>query len=99
MPTDQPAVYRIRIEGRLDPSWSDRMAGMAIEADEEEAAPVTVLTGELADQSALHGVLNSLLELHLSILSTERLPQLERPTSVGSEPGTRPQAAGRDGDD
>ncbi len=84
MATDQPAAYRIRIEGRLDPSWSDRMAGMAIEADEGEATPVTVLTGELADQSALHGVLHALLELHLPILSTERFaePARSSPTAL-----------------
>ncbi len=78
MSTDQPAFYRIRIEGRLDPSWSDRMAGMAIEAHGAKAAPVTTLTGHLADQSALHGVLNTLLELHLPLLSTERLTEPER---------------------
>ncbi|MCP4251177.1 MAG: hypothetical protein GY778_29415 [bacterium] len=78
MSTDQPALYRIRIEGLLDPSWSERMAGMAIEADEAETAPVTILTGELIDQSALHGVLNTLLELHMPILSTERLAGPER---------------------
>ena len=84
MPTDHPAVYRIRIEGRLDPSWSDRMGGLAIEAGGAESAPVTTLTGELTDQSALHGVLNALLELHLPILSTERLPTERLPTEEGA---------------
>ncbi len=78
MSTDQPAFYRIRIEGRLDPSWSDRMAGMVIEANEAGTAPVTILTGELIDQSALHGVLNTLLDLHMPILTTERLTGPER---------------------
>ncbi len=72
MPT--PAVCRIRVQGRLDPSWSDRMWGMTIETGETAAAPVTTLTGELIDQSALHGVLNTLHELHLPILLTERDP-------------------------
>ena len=87
MRTDQPALYRIRVEGRLDPSWSDRMGGLAIAADEAETAPVTVLTGELADQSALHGVLRTLLELHLPILSTERL----------TDPGAMADAADGEG--
>lgn len=86
MPTDQPAVYRIRIEGRLDPSWSDRMAGMAVEAGVPEAPPVTTLSGRLVDQSALHGVLHALLDLHLPILSVERLAEPERTTDRDAEP-------------
>ena len=35
---------------------------------------VTTLLGELADQAALAGVLNTLYELHLPVLSVERLP-------------------------
>gem|GEM_PF-2090834 len=35
--------------------------------------PVTTLVGELADQVALAGVLNSLVELHLAVISVDRL--------------------------
>ncbi len=35
--------------------------------------PVTTLEGELSDQTALAGVLNTLYEQHLSILLVERL--------------------------
>ena len=73
MQTDQPAIYRIRVEGHLHPTWWDRMGGLTVEAGGEEGAPVTTLTGELPDQSALYGVLNTLFELHLPILSTERV--------------------------
>ncbi len=69
----EPAVYRIRVRGRLDPSWSDRMGGLAVEVDAARARPVTTLTGEVVDQSALHGVLSTLFELHLPLLSAERL--------------------------
>lgn len=34
---------------------------------------VTTLEGELADQVALAGVLNTLVELHLSVVAVERL--------------------------
>jgi hypothetical protein len=39
----------------------------------EGESPVTTLVGELADQVALAGVLNTLVELHLSVVSVERL--------------------------
>ena len=71
---DRPATYRIGVQGRIPPRWRDRLEGMAIT---ERAAgadpPVTTLVGELADQAALAGVLNTLIELHLSVVSVERL--------------------------
>ena len=42
---------------------------MISQATVEAVPPVTVLEGELRDQTALAGVLNSLYELHLSVLS------------------------------
>jgi hypothetical protein len=39
----------------------------------EASPPVTTLEGELRDQAALAGVLNSLYELHLTVISVKRL--------------------------
>ena len=69
-----PATYRIKVQGQLDQSWSDRLAGMAITASiQGDEPPVTVLEGWLPDQAALAGVLNTLYELHLPLLSVEIL--------------------------
>lgn len=69
IPFDQPATYQIRVQGRIDPDWSDRLASMTIRLTGEEACPpVTTLQGELCDQAALAGVLNTLYELHLTVL-------------------------------
>jgi len=43
------------------------------ECSTEAEQPVTTLVGELADQVALAGVFNTLVELHLSVVSVERL--------------------------
>jgi hypothetical protein len=70
IPFDRPATYLISVQGVIDPDWSDRLSGMAIGLLREEAcSPVTTLKGELSDQAALAGVLNTLYELHLPILS------------------------------
>ena len=70
IPFDGPATYQISVQGRIDPDWSDRLAGMTIHLITEEAShPVTTLDGELMDQATLLGVLNSLYELHQPILS------------------------------
>lgn len=71
---DRPGMYRIDVLGRVPANWGDRLEGMAITVCSVEAEPsVTTLLGELADQSALAGVLNTLFELHLSVLAVERL--------------------------
>jgi hypothetical protein len=71
---DSPATYRIGVQGRIPARWCDRMEGMTItERASQAESPVTTLLGELADQAALAGVLNTLYELHLPVLSVERL--------------------------
>ena len=71
---DRPVAYQIRVQGMIDQDWSDRLAGMTIGLITEEACPpVTTLKGELRDQAALAGVLNTLYELHLPVLSVQCL--------------------------
>ncbi len=73
MPTMHgPAIYRIRVRGRLDASWSDRVGGMQVtETRGSDGEAETILVGRLADQAALAGILNALYELHLPVLSAE----------------------------
>jgi hypothetical protein len=73
-----PARYRIKVQGHLDQCWSDRLAGLAITtSSQSDESPVTVLTGWLRDQAELSGVLNTLYELHLPLLSVEILSDEE----------------------
>jgi hypothetical protein len=72
---DCPATYQIGVLGCIPARWCDRLEGMAItEPSPEDESPVTTLLGELSDQAALAGVLNTLYELHLPVLTVERLP-------------------------
>jgi hypothetical protein len=67
-----PATYRIEVDGHIDESWSDRLAGMQITTRKRsDQTTVTTLVGRLRDQAELSGVLNSLYGLHLSILKVE----------------------------
>ena len=68
----EPAMYRICILGTLDKKWSDYCGGMTIEHDILlNQYPMTTLTGQLIDQSALIGVLNSLYDMGCPILLVE----------------------------
>ncbi len=70
----EPAVYRIRIQGILDKSWSDYCGGITIEHEgDPKGYAMTILMGRVADQSALIGVLNSLYDMGYPILSVEYL--------------------------
>jgi hypothetical protein len=71
---DRPGKYRIRVEGFIDESWSERLGGMRITTSSgEDQKTVTTIEGQIVDQSALAGVLNTLYELHLSLLSVEHI--------------------------
>jgi len=71
-----PAIYRIEVEGQLEQSWSDRLAGMQIRQRKRANRPtVSIMTGKIRDQAELTGVINSLYELHLPILSVINLSE------------------------
>ncbi len=61
-----PASYRILVKGCLDASWSEWFDNLAIEAD--RARGETAICGRLADQAALHGLLNKVGNLGLVLL-------------------------------
>jgi hypothetical protein len=71
---DRPGEYRIRVQGFLDESWSERLGGLHITTSKiGDQKPISVLAGQLRDQTELAGVLNTLYELHLTLLSVEHL--------------------------
>ena len=71
---DRPASYRITVSGHLDISWSSRLCGMRITTiDGKDTRDVTVLEGSLIDQAALSGVLNTLYDLQLPLVSVDCL--------------------------
>lgn len=67
-----PAVYRIRIPGRLNPEWSDYLQGLTVSVIEENDQNVfTELSGLLPDQAALMGILQHLYSCAIPLLSVE----------------------------
>jgi hypothetical protein len=67
---DRPGVYQIRVKGILDSPWSDWFAGFTLTPD---AGNVTLLTGVVVDQAALHSLLGKIRNLGLPLLSVERV--------------------------
>ena len=69
------AFYEIWVQGLLDASWSPRMGDLTIEnqGSREGGDLATVLKGPLPDQSALLGVLNTLADRRICLLSMRRI--------------------------
>jgi len=61
--------YEIHICGKLDQKWSDWFDGFSITPANAE----TILQGEVADQSALFGLLAKIHDLGLILLRVEKL--------------------------
>ncbi len=69
-----PSHYRINLKGHLDHKWSDWFEQMAISTEGDK----TILTGPVADQAALHGLLIRIRDLNLTLLSVERLEPVQQ---------------------
>ncbi len=61
-----PEYYEIKIKGHLDPRWSDWFAGLQLTHLEGNE---TLLAGSLPDQAALHGLLERVRDLNLTLIS------------------------------
>ena len=67
----QPAAYCIRIVGRVNNGWSDFMSNLAESYEQENGATVTTISGVVTDQAALHGLLEHIRDLNLTLLSVD----------------------------
>ncbi len=66
MPANGALIYQIRIQGWIDESWSDWLGGLAITS---QSGGESLLSGPIVDQAALHGILDRLYAMNLTILA------------------------------
>ena len=66
---DIPHVYELLVEGQLPDHWTDWFEGLAIH---NEPTGNTTLTGLIADQAALFGILTKIHNLNLVLVSVQR---------------------------
>jgi hypothetical protein len=65
-------TYELRVEGHLDPHWAGVLGGLSLcHADDG----TTTLTGPVADQAQLHGVLAGLRDMGATLLSVQAVPE------------------------
>jgi hypothetical protein len=75
--------YEIRLAGHLDARWAAQFDGLALR---HEADGTTVLSGQVADQAALHGLLQRVRDLGIPLVSVTR-NESDRSKAPAREPG------------
>ena len=71
--------FELRVKGHLDARWADWFDGLTLTQARDGT---TVMRGEIADQAALHGLLQTLRDLGLPLISVTQLEADQR-----DEPG------------
>jgi hypothetical protein len=66
----RPERYEIRLKGHLEDRWTAWFAGMSLT---HQSDGTTVLSGEVVDQAALHGLLRKVRDLGLPLISVTLL--------------------------
>jgi hypothetical protein len=83
---NEATEYEIRIKGRLTSRWADWFDGMTLTSDEDGTS---VISGMVADQSALHGLLRKLSDLGVPLVSVTRTSDVDAATSIPPTDPTR----------
>jgi hypothetical protein len=82
MPTGRrqdPGWYEIRVQGHLDARWATWFDGLAIAHGSDGT---TIIHGPVADQAALHGLLQKIRDLGLPLISVNHLDPGHPPASA-----------------
>jgi hypothetical protein len=79
-PHDSPGRYEIRLRGHLDSRWAAWFDGLSLTSSSDGT---TVIGGPVADQAALHGLLQKVRDLGLPLVSVTQVQpgQAECPPS------------------
>jgi len=67
-------IYEIKVSGHLNRRWSLWFEGLRIATRfQENSGPITTITGTVVDQAALHGILATIRDINIPLLSVNRV--------------------------
>lgn len=81
--------YEIRLAGHLDAHWAAWFDGLAVRSEHDGT---TVISGQIVDQAALHGLLQRVRDLSLPLISVMQV-ETDQP---GQATSTRDRAPNHD---
>lgn len=68
----QPGFYLIMVHGWIDQSWREWLNGMSLTPiGHDRDVGLTILSGWIADQASLRGIMNHIWDLNLSIITLQ----------------------------
>ena len=72
-------VYQIKVQGKIDESWSEWLNGVAITSEVgSNSSPITTLTATVSDQAALRGILSRIWDLNLALISVVLIEEVPK---------------------
>lgn len=77
-----PVIYEIRLAGHLSPQWMEWFEGLTVSLEEDGN---TLLTGPVADQAALHGLLKKIRDLGIPLVSVVQIQVLDSHQNASKE--------------
>ncbi len=69
------ATYQITVNGTINPSFLPLLGDVSLAQTETKKRSITTLTGEVIDQSALAGLINTLIDYRYTVISVLKLEQ------------------------
>ena len=70
----RPAIYKIVAQGKIDYKLADRMLALQVNVEKGEGQKYySTLIGKINDQAALSGILNTLYDMHITVISVQML--------------------------
>jgi hypothetical protein len=72
-----PAIYRIVVQGQVDPKTANELWGLQVTTIKTKSQKtLSVLVGQISDQSALSGILQQINDMHLTVVSVNMLSEV-----------------------
>jgi hypothetical protein len=71
----EPTYYEFRVSGRLSQEGAGWFEGMSLSVDEDTTTAQTIIGGYVPDQAALHGLINRIRDLGLTLVSVQRVDE------------------------
>ena len=72
-PYSGPSTYQITVHGYIDDLTLQNLGGLNVSYSQTSGKQLSTLTGNVADQSALSGILNTLIDHRYSVISVMKI--------------------------
>ncbi len=67
------AIYQITVKGRVDPIFMNRLNNLSVSHTNNNDQTYSTLSGEIADEEALNGLLNILFDHQFPVISLVKI--------------------------